>query len=90
MKYYPISAINTRVHVVRMSDKKTLCGITPDINWEMQFEGQVFPEIESFVEKSHLTNGSGFYIGRWFAPEDHFCRKCFCALKKEFDYRIRE
>ena len=54
----------------------------PPSYWQMEFMGQVFPEIEDFVAVYNLTNGEGFYIGRWFAADREFCKKCYEKLKR--------
>ncbi len=79
--FYPISAMNTMLHIISINSSRTLCGITPNIYWEMSFEGQVFPEIGEFVERHQITLSEGFYIGSWFAPEVLFCKMCYKKIK---------
>lgn len=79
--YYPYHSFNSAVHVTELNSKRTLCGVRPPQYWEMEFMGQVFPEIGDFEQTHKVSNGEGFYIGRWFACAFEFCPKCYQKLK---------
>ena len=80
--FYPFHSFNSNVHVIELNKKNTLCGMRPPPYWQMEFEGDPFPEIGDFITNHPHTLGEGFNIGRSFAGQNHFCPKCYQKLKK--------